>query len=94
MGSNPARVACEVFSTDTRKAPSIQCYTQRRCRAKLNQDVDKIVTFITCFLICCRLFRSISCMYGMYKNYMENNCILSQSRLSFWVVFDTLSVQR
>ena len=27
MGSNPARVACEVFSTDTRKALSIQCYT-------------------------------------------------------------------
>ena len=27
MGLNPTRVACEVFSTDTRKAPSIQCYT-------------------------------------------------------------------
>ena len=24
VGSNPARVACEFFSTDTRKAPSIQ----------------------------------------------------------------------
>ena len=24
---NPARVACEVFSTDTRKTLSIQCYT-------------------------------------------------------------------
>ena len=27
MGSNPARVACENFSTDTRKSLSIQCYT-------------------------------------------------------------------
>ena len=27
VGSNPARVACEVFSTDTRKALIIQCYT-------------------------------------------------------------------
>ena len=27
MGSNPARVTCEVFSTVTRKAPSMQCYT-------------------------------------------------------------------
>ena len=27
VGSNPARVACEVFFTDTRKALSIQCYT-------------------------------------------------------------------
>ena len=27
VGSNPARVACEVFSTDTRKALRIQCYT-------------------------------------------------------------------
>ena len=27
MGSNPAQVACEVFSTDTLKALSIQCYT-------------------------------------------------------------------
>ena len=24
VGSNPVRVACDVFSTDTRKAPSIQ----------------------------------------------------------------------
>ena len=27
MGSNPTRVACEGFFTDTRKARSIQCYT-------------------------------------------------------------------
>ena len=27
VGLNPTRVACEVFSTDTRKALSIQCYT-------------------------------------------------------------------
>ena len=26
VGSNPTRVACEVFFTDTRNAPSIQCY--------------------------------------------------------------------
>ena len=27
MGSNPAEVDCEVFSTDSREALSIQCYT-------------------------------------------------------------------
>ena len=34
---NPARVACEGFSTDTRKALSIQCYTHVGVRAELNQ---------------------------------------------------------
>ena len=35
MGLNPARVACEVFSTDTRKPLSIQCYTHVGVRAKI-----------------------------------------------------------
>ena len=34
---NPARVACEGFSTDTRKALTIQCYTHVGVRAELNQ---------------------------------------------------------
>ena len=43
MGLNPARVACEVFSTDTRKALCIQCYTHVGVRAKLNQLFGKFV---------------------------------------------------
>ena len=38
MGSNPARVACEVFSTDTRKALSILLYT-RWCKGKIQSIV-------------------------------------------------------
>ena len=46
MGSNPARVACEVFSTDTRKALSIQCCTHVGVRAKLNQLLNNGFTML------------------------------------------------
>ena len=38
VGSNPARVACKVFSPDTQKALSIQCYA-RRCKGKIKSKV-------------------------------------------------------
>ena len=39
MGSNPARVACEIFSTDTRKALEYTVLYTRRCKGKIKSIV-------------------------------------------------------
>ena len=38
------------FPTVTRKARSIQCYTQRRCRARLNQLLTYAYTILFLYL--------------------------------------------
>ena len=39
VGSSPARVACEVFFTDTRKALNIQCYTHVGVQDKIKNQL-------------------------------------------------------